>query len=127
MIFQFDAQAEVVIINAAIFGPVAMVGVLLALDTGATSSMVGRQPLLRAGYDLARPFDTVRVATGSRVESLPRFKVQSVAALGHFRDDLFIVAHDLPASPQIDGVLGLDFLRNRRLTLDFTRGELELV
>ena len=62
----------------------------------------------------------------SGVETLPLFRVQSVAALGQFRDDLILVAHDLPFSPQIDGVLGLDFLRGHCLTLDFRAGELEL-
>ncbi|MBW3635482.1 MAG: retropepsin-like domain-containing protein [Armatimonadetes bacterium] len=127
MTFSFDANAEVILINAALFGPTAIIGLVLALDTGATNSLVRRQSLLDAGYDLARPQGQALVAMGSGVETLPLFQVQSVAALGQFRDNLTLVAHDFPSTPQIDGVLGLDFLRRQRLTLDFRAGELELV
>lgn len=36
------------------------------------------------------------------------------------------LCHDLPAEVRVDGLLGLDFLRGRRLTLDFRTGRLSL-
>jgi hypothetical protein len=37
-----------------------------------------------------------------------------------------MVCHTLPPSASIDGLLGLDFLRDRRLTIDFRTGQITL-
>src|SRR5438874_1974268 len=46
--------------------------------------------------------------------------------LGRTRSRMGVLAHSLPPSARIDGLLGLDFLRSRRLTIDFSAGTLEL-
>lgn len=126
MSFAFDSQADLVIVRAALFGPVAFVDLLLAVDTGSTQTVVARRKLRVADYDLENPITSLRVATGSQVEILPLLRVDSLGCLSQLRDGFEVLAHDLPASPQIDGVLGLDFLRGHRLTLDFRAGEIEL-
>ena len=127
MTFSFEPQADLVMVRAALFGPRAIVGLLLALDTGATQTVISRLKLKVAGYDLENPLASISIATGSQIETLPLFRIDSLGCLGESRDNFEIFAHDLPASPRIDGVLGLDFLRNHRLTLDFRAGEIELV
>jgi hypothetical protein len=37
-----------------------------------------------------------------------------------------VVVHTVPSATRIDGLLGLDFLRDRRLISDFRAGEITL-
>jgi hypothetical protein len=37
-----------------------------------------------------------------------------------------IIAHTLPPSATVDGLLGLDFFRGQQLNIDFRRGEITL-
>ena len=127
MTFSFDPNAELVVVSAALFGPEAIVGLRLALDTGATKTVIKRLKLETAGYDLTRILEVASVMTGSRIESVPLLSIDSLGCLGEIRDKFSVLAHDLPAGSRIDGVLGLDFLRNHRLILDFRAGEIELI
>ena len=47
-------------------------------------------------------------------------------ALGRERRDFPILCHTLPPTTNIDGLIGLDFLRGCLLTVDFRAGVLTL-
>jgi hypothetical protein len=98
----------------------------LALDTGATSTLVNAAVLLTVGYDPALAPDRVRMTTGSGVEFVPRLTVQRIAVLARQVTSFPLLCHTLPPSASIDGLLGLDFLRDRRLTIDFRTGQITL-
>jgi predicted aspartyl protease len=66
------------------------------------------------------------IVTASSRERVSLLAVAEIGALGIRRSSFEIVAHALP-EPGIDGLLGLDFLRDHKLTIDFVNGELELV
>lgn len=68
----------------------------------------------------------MQLTTGSGVEFAPLVKVQRIVALGQERFDLPVLAHTLPPTAAIDGLLGLDFLREQLLEIDFRRGILSL-
>ena len=53
-------------------------------------------------------------------------KRDRIAALGVERMNFPLIAHTLPPSASIDGLLGLDFLRGCRLTVDFRTGRITL-
>ena len=64
------------------------------------------------------------MTTGSGVELAGSVEVASFIALDQERKKFSLVAHTLPPSASIDGLLGLDFFRNHHLILDFQRGEI---
>jgi hypothetical protein len=68
----------------------------------------------------------VQFTTGSGVESAPRLTIDKIETLDQERLHFPVVAHTLPPSASVDGVLGLDFFRNYVLTLDFQKGEITL-
>ena len=82
--------------------------------------------LVNLGYDPSLVPDRVQVTTGSGVEFSPLVTVQRIAALGQDCSNLQVLAHTLPSTAPIDGLLGLDFLRDRLLEVDFRRGILTL-
>jgi predicted aspartyl protease len=98
----------------------------LALDTGATGTLLNVASLVAVGYDPALVPQRVQITTGSGVEYVPRLTVSRIRSLGQERTNFPILAHTLPPSAPFDGLLGLDFLRGQTLTIDFRAGSLTL-
>jgi hypothetical protein len=88
--------------------------------------MINTARLVSLGYDPSASPDRVRVTTGSGVEFVPRLSIDVLEALERRRSNFEVLAHTLPPSAGVDGLLGLDFLRGQRLTIDFRAGQLEL-
>lgn len=126
MSFSFDARKGLIIIQAELFGPMGSIVLRLALDTGATASMVNVGPLAAVGYDPSLVSGRVQVTTGSGVEYVPRVEVSRFKALGKELAAFPILSHTLPPSAGIDGLLGLDFFRETTLKINFRRGKLSL-
>lgn len=61
------------------------------------------------------------------MESAARMTVLKLDALGHEQLNFPIIAFILPVSISIYGLLGLDFLSNHILTLDFKIGEITFI
>ena len=126
MKYLFDAQQGLIIVQAELFGPSGSAVLRLGLDTGATSTIINVAMLVALGYDPALAPERIQVTTGSGVEFAPRSKVQKLVVLGQERSDFSVVAHTLPPSAGVDGVLGLDFLRGHQLVIDFQNGYVTL-
>lgn len=98
----------------------------LALDTGASATIVSAKKLAEVGYYLDKPEDEIYITTGNGLIFVPKITIEKLTALGKEKDDFQIIAHDFPPTSTVDGVLGLDFLRGNVLTVDFVKGEIEL-
>jgi predicted aspartyl protease len=122
----FDSERGLVVIQAEVFGPSGSIVLRLALDTGATGTMINVAPLTAIGYDPSLTPHRVQVTTGSGVEFAPRIPVLRIESLGQQRDQFSVLAHTLPPSASVDGLLGLDFLREHILTVDFPQGSIVL-
>ena len=126
MTFGFEPTFGLVIVQAELWGPAGSTVLRLALDTGAMSTVINASPLALVGYDPAVSPDRVQITTGSGVEFASLVKAQQISALGQRRNDHPIVCHTLPPSANVDGLLGLDFLRGQSLRVDFRTGEITL-
>ncbi len=51
MSYSFDPKHGLVVVHAEIFGPFGSIILSLALDTGATGTMINIAPLIAVGYD----------------------------------------------------------------------------
>ncbi|MBV9122454.1 MAG: hypothetical protein JO112_03700 [Planctomycetes bacterium] len=127
MSFPFNPYQGLVFVDAEVTGPSGIANLQLALDTGATSSCFNIAPLVGLGYDPALFPNRVQVTTGSGVIFVPRIPLIKITALGQDQKGFPVLAHTLPPSATMDGVLGLDFFRGRVLTLDFQSGQIILV
>ncbi len=122
----FDPQANLIIVKAEAFGPERDFVLSLALDTGATGTLINQSSLMRLGYDLTLSPNQVQITTGSGIEYAPRISLHKLAVLGQVRTDFSVLGHNLPPSANIDGLLGLDFFRGLNLNLDFRGGVITL-
>jgi predicted aspartyl protease len=126
MSFHFNPVGGLVLVSARIDGPSGHTYAELALDTGATATLIRPAKLVSIGYDPAVSPERVQVTTGSGVEYVARLPVIQIEAMGQIRVNFPVLAHSLPPSATVDGLLGLDFLRGCRLTVDFRMGEITL-
>ena len=68
---QFDPQQGLIIVSAELWRPRGSGVLRLALDTGATGTVVNVGMLVALGYDPALAPDRVQVTTGSGIEFAP--------------------------------------------------------
>ena len=122
MSLPFDPQIGLIVIPVRLYGPTGDTIARLALDTGATGTVVNWDLAVLLGYDPAIVPDRVQMTTGSGVEFVPRIVIGKVEAIGQERLDFPVLCHTLPPSATVDGVLGLDFFRGWRLVVDFRIG-----
>lgn len=126
MSFTFNPYHGLIVVGAQLHGPSSSISLRLALDTGASTTLVGIAPLVTAGYDPALMGDRVQVTTPAGLEFLPRLTIERLSSLGCDRADLAVLGHSLPLRAGVDGLLGLDFLRGQRLSIDFREGAITL-
>ncbi len=122
----FNPQRGLIVVQTELTGPSSNALLRLALDTGATATLINVGLLVAVGYDPALAPDRVQITTGSGIEFVPRIIVNSLKALGQERTNFPILGHTLPPSTSVDGLLGLDFMRGHKLTIDFRLGQIEL-
>jgi predicted aspartyl protease len=101
---RFNPRLGLVVVRARLKGPRKAVELRLAVDTGATSTLVSHAILAAAGYDSRTSPDQVEIVTGSGVEYAAVVTVDRLRALKKAARNFPVVAHTLPPSAQIDGV-----------------------
>ena len=122
----FNALAASVIVTARIQGPLGEGNADLMLDTGASYSMLSYIVLRALRYEPDASMERLTMITASRSESVPVIRVRRFQSLGIERLNFPVLCHNLPAGLHVDGLLGLDFVRRYRLSLDFLSGFITL-
>jgi len=127
MSFRFASKIGLIRVDAEIVGPSGRVALRLALDTGANQTAIKVASLKYVGCDPASTSPLTRVTTSSGVVHAPSAIVTELRALGEVKRSFLVLAQTLPPSAGVDGLLGLDFFRDRELRLDFRHGLIDLV
>src|SRR5437867_6923759 len=102
MSFSFNPNQGLIIVQAELVGPSGSAILRLALDTGATGTLVNIGMLVSIGYDPALSPDRVQVTTGSGVEFVPRINLSKISTLGQEHFIFPILCHTLPPSTNVD-------------------------
>ena len=84
----------------------------LALDTGASYTMLPPEKLVTVGYTPHTATRTVEILTASGSEWTPLIQISSLRFLGCEVNDLDIVSHALPPTSPVEGLLGLNALQH---------------
>lgn len=126
MSLDFNANEGLIIIPTRLWGPSGDTVIRLALDTGATGSMVNWDLVVLLGYDPAATPNRIQMTTGSGVEFVPVVSIQKIQAMNLVQNAFPILCHTLPPSATVDGVLGLDFFRGTKLSIDLRQGRVQV-
>ena len=126
MIHRFNPHRGHILVPADLTGPVGSTSLPMVLDTGSTHTMVNRESLELVGVNVDVDAPVRGIITGSGRVSAPTVVVPFIEIAGLKQFNFPIVAFDFPRGAGISGVLGLDFFRGTKLTLDFNSGLLEI-
>lgn len=122
---RFDPKQPVIVLRLLLKGRVIEIA-RMALDTGASYIMIPWKIAKALGLKPEISKETTQIITASGIEMAPIVTLQSVTLGRITLKRIKAVVHDLPAASYVDGLLGLNFLRNFKITLDFRKGILEL-
>jgi hypothetical protein len=111
MVTHFNPRGGLIVVESYVWGPGGRARLSLAVDTGSMATVIAPYVVDDLGYS---PRDgvaitTVRAAIGEE-QGYTR-KVSRIAALGFVIPDFHIHVFDLAVGHDIDGLIGLSFLR----------------
>jgi len=98
----------------------------MVLDTGATYSMMPWFIAEELGYDPASTKKRIAIQTANGQIHVPMITIDSVRVIGKTVEHCDMLVHNLPESSRVDGLIGLNFLKQFKLTIDFKEGILTL-
>jgi hypothetical protein len=103
--------------------------VRLALDTGASDTVIDFTALMIAGYHKQNAVANVELETGKGNVFADLFEVNTFEVLGISRKSFRLCSYDFLANSvltDIDGVLGIDFLMGKKVCIDFLKFEITI-
>jgi len=119
--FFFDPKHSIIICHGEVIGPKLELSVKMALDTGATYTIIPIEAAVAVGCDPSRSKKRIEITTGSGVEYVPLIIIPQFRAFGMRVKNLEVICHNLPTQSPIEGLLGLNFLNKSKLIIDFSR------
>ena len=126
IVHTFDRKQTLVIVEVT----VKVDGILkrfdFAVDTGATITLVSEDAMKKMGYTKADSIKTTQTITASKAETVYEYNLDNIMAIGLIRRNLKVISRSLPIGLGIDGLLGLNFFKNKELTIDFKLSEIRL-
>lgn len=122
---QFDPNDIVIILESKIHGKNRISTSRLVFDTGASLVILPWKIVTSLGIKID-PKNTIRTATASSIESTPMITIPKISVLGKIVTNVKAIVKDLPEESGVDGLLGLSFIKNFMVQIDFKKGILNL-
>ena len=108
-------------------GPNASREIDMILDTGAMYTAISWDIVKDIGYDPAVALDRVPIITANGVIEVLKIKVIEIGFKELYIEDVEVICHDIPEIAEIEGLLGLSFLKYFKICLDFKTNILEIL
>lgn len=99
----------------------------MILDTGALYTAISWDTAKDIGYDPAVASERVPVITANGVIEVPKIKVRGIHFKGLYAENVEVICHDIPEIAEIEGLIGLSFLKHFRISLDFKNKIMEII
>ncbi len=125
-IYRLANAGTLLITKAAIAGPDSVKILSLLVDTGSSYTIVPVEVLESCGCSPAEAKKHLRIVTGSGFVVAPVVQLNWFSTLGIKIDNFSVVAHTLPFSGPIDGLLGMDLLRRIKARIDLENSLIEI-
>jgi len=129
--FKFDPSKNLIVVDAEIWSADGNYShiIPLALDTGASTTIIPWEIIEYLGYAPHTVPGSMRkqIVTGSGIEFVPEVSVTAFQSLGKTAKFMPVYCHDLPQACFVSGLLGLNFLRGSKLTIDLKEGLVSLL
>ena len=119
-------EAPIILRFVRLEGPSASREVDMLLDTGAAYTAISWEVAKDLGYDPAGSLERVPIVTANGVIEVPKLTVQRVTFRELFAKQVEVICLDIPELAEIEGLIGLSFLKHFRVLMDFKKGILEI-
>jgi predicted aspartyl protease len=96
------------------------------IDTGSNHTVIAVEALEAVGCSPAASRDHIRIVTADGVLMAARVETQALTVFNRRLPGMLVVAHDLPFSGPIDGLLGMDVLVAVGARIDVAAAHIEL-
>lgn len=123
---QYKFKKEDLIILDVLLKAKRKITVRMAIDTGATYTLIPWKIIQALGIELKKSKEYISIVTASTTEQAPLIKIPSFSILGRERKNLKAVIHDLPPASRVDGLLGLNVLQAFKIKIDFSKNVIEI-
>jgi len=122
----FDRKAALIVVPVTIKAGTDIRKYKFAVDTGATISLIDTDVMTALGYKQQDSIRTTHTITASKTETVYEYSLDNIMAIGLIRRNFKVISRSLPMGLGIDGLLGLNFFKNKELTIDFKLSEIQL-
>ena len=123
---EFNKNLPLIIVPVSINSRKKIWDLKFAVDTGSTVTMIDIDIMYNIGYYQKDAIKTIQTLTASKSETAYEFKINNISAIGIIRHNFNVIARSLPIRLGIDGLLGLNFFKNKELTIDFKLSEIRI-
>jgi len=118
--FEIDTTYGILLCKTRVSNKKQCIFLKLAIDTGASITMVSIESVLAIGIDPTKSKRHIEITTASGTILVPVVKIPSFACLGVEVKNMDVVCHNLPPESTVEGLLGLNFLKNAKAIIDFS-------
>jgi predicted aspartyl protease len=119
--YQLTVRHELLFTRAALKHQNRVRVVNLLIDSGSTYTILSWEVLLSLKLDPATSATRRSITTVNGLLVLPEVEVDEFSSLGQSVNHFPVLAHTIPLGSQVDGLLGMNFLRRFELTLNFKK------
>lgn len=120
-----DLSNQVIVLDVTIEGRI-IETIKMALDTGATFTMIPWRLAESLGLKPEITEERTEIITASGTELVPIVTLPIMRVLGKEARNIKTALHDLPERGYVDGLLGLSFLKNFDIRLNFKKGTIAI-
>lgn len=92
----------------------------MALDTGASITMIPPEKIIAIGHKIPTSREKmIKIFTASGIEYVPLVTISSLSCLGITVRNINVVCHNLPPESHVEGLLGINFLIHLPAFIEF--------
>ena len=124
--FSLDTTHGIILCRARLNCGKRSILIKLAVDTGASFTMVSLEAALAIGLDPSKAGRHIEISTANGIVFAPVITIPSLECFGAQVKHIEVVCHNLPPESPVEGLLGLNFLKAAKVVLDFKRNVLEI-
>ncbi|MBI3008732.1 MAG: retroviral-like aspartic protease family protein [Candidatus Omnitrophica bacterium] len=125
--FKFDITEGVILCKAKITNKRQSLFLKLAVDTGASFTMISIENALAIGIDPSKSMRHIEITTANGIVFAPIIRIPSFKCFGIELKNIEVICHNLPPESPVEGLLGLNFLKGAKAILDFSQNIIEVV
>ncbi len=125
--FRLDTTEGIILCKAKLANKTQSIFIKLAVDTGASLTMISIESALAIGIDPYKSMRQIEITTASGIVFVPVIKIPSFKCFGAELKNMEAVCHNLPPESCVEGLLGLNFLKRAKVIIDFSKNIIDVI